>query len=77
MVSLFLETLEVLANLERFSRHEKTGSCFKMFLNSSQIFSQKGQKIFLSEIMYLILRKLFKYFLNLRTYFSNQGNISQ
>ena len=33
--------------------------------------------MFLSEFIFLILRKIFQYFFNLRTNFSNQENISQ
>ena len=48
-----------------------------MLLNSSQILSQKGQERFLSETNCLALGEIFLHFLDLRTYFSNQENVSQ
>ena len=42
----------------------------------SQIFLPKGKKIFLSEFIFLVLRKTLWYFLDLRTYFSNQASLT-
>ena len=55
----------------------KISLVLRYVLNSNQIFLQKVQENFLGEFIFLVLRKISEYFLDLRTYFSNQEIITQ
>ena len=48
-----------------------------MFFIPVKASCRSDKKIFLSEFIFLVLRKIFWYFLDLGTYFSNQESISQ
>ena len=81
----------MLSEREKFSRNKKyflakkssfdiknISFVLRYVLNSSQKVScRRDKKIFLSEFIFLALRKIFLYVLDLRTHFSNQENISQ
>ena len=54
---------------KRYLNIKKISLILIYFLNSSKVFSQKGQERF-SQFSFFALRKLFQYFLDLRTYFS-------
>ena len=73
--TFFGDTLYFLAE-KSFLNIKKISLVLVNVLDSSQMFLQKRQENF-SWRVYFVLRNMFQYFLDLRTYFSNQENASQ